>query len=299
MSIRGVAQKRRKELLYAYNNADGKFYPWAYGDLATVDRFLSNFHKPLQRRMLHIDPTETMPVSGVIRVESTQEVYLISEPRDDASDNKTYDRLCVLHHVSGESGGLVEVFSYLPNDARPSTTIAEYEKTSIGFIYLSIEYFSSKKSENSDEYYEGKFVIFTPTNTPIKKDGVFTFNGTTYKLLQTYVDSSFTCALCLQQDDDMQSLKYYELASGSGYDVTTGNLILNETEYTFSGTVDFDAVGQSGIKTSTVYVKALNLPFTLNAGRYIANSSGVRSKILSVSQDINAGGQYKLQCEGA
>lgn len=297
MSIKRVAQKRRKELIYALDNADGNFYPWAYGDLATVDRFLSNFNRPLQRRALHIDPTQDLPDSGVIRVESTQEIYLISEPRDDASDNKSYDRMCVLHHVSGHSSGYVEVFNYEEDINKPATTRAEYVKTSIGKVYLSLEYYSSKKSENSDEYYEGKFLVFSPMNTPLKKDGVFTLNGKQYKILQTYVDSSYSCALSLEQADDMESLTYYEIGTGSSYDVTTGSLTFNETQYKFSGSVDYDEVKEGGVVSLTVYVKAKNLPFSLCVGNYIADANGVRSKIVSISRDNNAGGQYKLRCE--
>lgn len=298
MSIKRAADKRRKEELYALDSASGEFVPWALGDLATIDRFLSNFHKPLQRRMLHISPETEIPPSGVIRVESTNEIYLISEPRDDASDNQTYDRLCVLHHVSGKSGGLVEVFSYIKNESYPRTSIANYDKKSIGHIYLSIEYGSSKKAENSDEYYEAKFVVFAPTGTPLDKDGVFSINGDEYIILQTYIDSSFKAAVVLQQPDDMQTLTYYKLSAGSGYDVDTGELSLNEEAYLFSGTVDFHSVDEYATKKLTVYVKALDLPFKLSVGRFLADKDGRRSKITEISKDINAGGQYKLKCEG-
>ena len=297
MSIKRVAEKRRSELLLSLS-PDGTFKPWTYGDLATVDRFLSNFHKPLQRRMLHIDPKTEIPETGVVLVKSTNEIYLISEPRDDASDNESYDRLCVLHHVSGTSGGAVEVFNYERNDSKPTTSIAEYDKVSIGTVYLAIEYFSSKKAENSDEYYEGKFVIYSPTGTPLKKDSVFSFGGNNYKILQEYVDSSYSCALAIQQADDMQTIKYISIDSGSGYDVSTGELTLNEVEYLFSGTIDFDSTDAYGLKKSTVYVKATELPFNLLVGRYVEDSAGFRSKILEVSRDTNAGGQFKLRCEG-
>lgn len=298
MAIKRVAAKRRKEMLYSLNSSDGKFYPWAEGDLATVDRFLSNFHKPLQRRMLHISPETIIPSSGVIRVQSTQEIYIISEPRDDAQNNESYDRLCVLHHISGESGGAVQFYNYEIDDTKPTSSVAELVRTSIGLVYLAVEYFSSKKTENSDEYYEGKFVMYAPIGTPIKKNGVFTLNGIPYKVLQTYTDSSYACALLLQQDDDMQSLKYYDIGSGSGYDVTTGALTLNEDEYLFSGTEDFDTLSDSGARKSIVYIKSTNLPFTPKSGRYIANVNGDKSKILKASKDINAGGQIKLECEG-
>lgn len=291
------AQDRRREVLLQLL-PDGTFGKWTSGDLATVDRFLSNFHKPLQRRMLHIDPTVDIPATGVIKVKSTGQIYLISEPRDDAQDNKAYDRLCVLHIVSGAAGGLVDYYNYEVNDTNPPATQARLDKVLVGKVYLSVEFMSSREAEQSDEAYEAKFVVYSPNGTPLKENGVFTLNGEDYKIIQTYTDSSFSAAQVLKQSDDMQVLKYFGLGAGSGYNATTGAMTLNEVEYEFSGSVDVNNfVGMA--KAYTVYSKAPALPFTFEPGRRIELPDGKQARIISTTKDTNARGHIKVVCEGS
>lgn len=292
------AEKRRTETLLALDTATGLFVSWTQGDLATVDRFLSNFHKPLQRRMLHFSPKVALPESGVIKVKSTGEVYLISEPRDDAQNNESYDRMCVLHHVSGVSSGVVEYYNYHNEQARTDLTRGQMVKTLEGSFYVAIEYLSSKSSEYGDEAYQGKFIAYFPTNTPIKALGVFELHGVTYKVVQPYVDSSFACALLISQTDDIETFTYVGLEDNAHYDVVLGKLNLPEKLYLFSGTVDFQSMSSGGAREFSIYSKGEPLPFSADIDRFIIMPNGKRVAIKNTYIDLNAGGQTKFVCEG-
>lgn len=292
------AEARRKETLLKWDSSSEKFVSWTKGDVANVDQFLSNFHKPLQRRMVHISPKVDLPESGVIKVKSTGQVYLISEPRDDAKNDEAFDRLCVLHLVSGAAGGLVEFFNYEEDTTNPPAQQAKLSKVSLGNVWLSVEYMSARQAEMSDESYTGKFVVMAPLGTKINPDGVFTFKGNNYKIVQTFTDSSFSAGLALQQDDDMQDFTYHSIGSGSGYDVETGAMTINENNFVFSGAIDVESLSRRE-KNFNLFCKSKTLPFEFQTGRYITIPNGDRVRINATSKDTNAKGQIKLYCEGS
>lgn len=296
MELQKVPSEFRTEKILQLE-ADGSFSEWTRGKLASVDDFLSNFHKQLQRRMLFTDPADELPVFGVIKLESTGEVYLLGESREDAKNDETYDRLTVLHLASNASSGIVEYFNYHNELTDPLT--ADLGKRSEGEFYVAVEYLSTKTMESGDEAYQGKFVIFGPSTAPFKRDGVFNFSGKNYKVVQPFLDSGFSCAVVLQQEDDMEAVVYHKITSGtSGYDVTSGLVTLTTIDYTLPGTVDKTLQSEQGGKVFTVYLKIDPLPVDVTAGNSLTLADGSKVKIITIGKDKNTQGQTMLTCEG-
>jgi len=290
-----TAEFRTEKLLQL--EADGSFSEWTRGNLAPVDDFLSNFHKPLQRRMLFTNPDDDFPATGVIKLESTGEIYLVGESRDDAKNDTSYNRLTVLQLTSNASSGIVEYFNYHNALADPLT--ADLGKRSEGSFYIAIEYLSTKTMESGDEAYQGKFVIFGPNNLPFKRNGIFLFDGKNYKVVQPYLDSGFSCAVALQQDDDMEAIVYKKITKvSSGYNVDTGVVTLTTVDYSLPGTVDKTVQDEQGSKNFTVYLKIDPLPITITVGNSLTLADGSTAKILKVGKDKNTQGQTMLTCEG-
>ena len=296
MDIKRSAEKSRTELFEALND-DGSFTDWVRARLAPVDRFLSNFHKPLQRRMLFTDPAVEFPASGVVRVKATGDVFLVGESRKDSKNDKAFDNLTVLHLVSSDSSGVAEYFNYRSDLA--NSLAGNIAKTSEGDFYVSVEYVSTKTAESGDEAYQGKFFVYGPNNLPFHRDGVFTVHDKNYKVVQSFMDSGFSCAIVLQQEDDMVGVIYHAIDSAtSGYDVSTGVATVNTIEHTLAASVDHVRQDDAGFKFYNVFLKTNPLPVKVSVGGKLTLPTGEHLKILSVITDNNTQGQVSLACEG-
>lgn len=299
MDLSTVVKDTQTELLLQLTS-DGSFTEWTRGRLAPVDRFLSNFHKPLQRRMLHTDPKDPLPALGVIKLKATGEIYLVGDSREDSSNDETFDRLNVLHLVSNNSSGICEYFNYHNDLADPAATSPiNIGLTSEGEFYVAVEYISTKTMESGDEAYQGKFFIYGQSTLPFKRDGYFSIHGVNYKVVQALIDSGFSCAIALQQDDDMVPITYKQINEAtSGYNVASGVMDLNYTEYTFAGTIDRTTERPDGTLEFQIFIKHDPLPITISAGNLLSLPDGQTAKIITIHKDKNTQGQLQLTCEG-
>ena len=195
MDLKPVVDENKVELFLAMDES-GNFYPWAKARLSSVDRFLSNFHRPLQRRMLFTLPSDELPASGVIKLEATDEIYIIGESRLDTDALGKVDRLTVLHIVSNTSSDLCNYTNY-HIDLADTLAVNPYNigKFEEGEFYISVEYVSTKSSESGDEAYQGKFIAFSSAGTPFKRDGFFSVGGRAFKVIEAYFDSGFLVPL--------------------------------------------------------------------------------------------------------
>lgn len=298
-AFKRTSEKYQTELFLGLNS-DGSFSQWARGRMAPVDRFLSNFHKPLQRRMLFTDPAKELPATGVIKSSATGEIFLVGSSRNDVSNDEEFERLSVLHVVSNSSSGLVEYFNYDQTAITPLVSDPiNIGKTSEGNIYVALEYKSAKSSEFGDEAYQGNYLVYSQKTTGFARDGIFTLNGRNYKVTERFIDSDFSCATVIEQDDDMQPITYHEIDDAtSGYNVTTGALTTNVVDYILPGTVDRTMQDVSGGKNFEVYIKLAAPPVAIRAGNNITLADGSLAEIMSVVQDTNTQGQIKLLCSG-
>ncbi len=296
MDLKPTVSETRTELFEALQS-DGSFVSWARGRIAPVDRFLSNFHKPLQRRMLFSDPKHTFPESGVLRLKSSQEIFLVGESREDGENDESFDRLTVLHVVSNSSSGLTEYFNYRHDLA--DSLVGNIAKTSEGDFYVAVEYVSTKAMEAGDEAYQGKFFVYGPANIPFARDGVFEVLGKNYKVVQAFHDSGFSCAIVLEQPDDMVGIVYHQIdESASGYDVVTGSLTIGTIDHTLAATVDHVRQDAHGYNHYDIFVKTHPLPVALIVGNNLTLPSGEKLTIRSKVEDVNTQGQVHLACEG-
>jgi len=300
MDLVNSVKSEQTELFEALQS-DGSFTPWTRGRLAPVDRFLSNFHKPLQRRMMFTDPKVEMPASGVVRIKATNEILLIGDSRIDSKDDVMFDKLSVLHTVSNGAGGLTEYFNYETSTLDPTNVVANnIGKTSLGQIYLAVEFLSAKSEREGDEAYQSKLILFSPKNTPLKRNGTFTLNGISYVVVQPYYDSGFSCAHVIRQVDSMQAVKYKVIDEVlSGYDVVTGvnNYVYND--HTYPATVDKVTTNAKGRSTYNVYIDYETPVYPFIPMSDLVLEDGTKLRITNITQDNNTQGQWHLICEGS
>lgn len=228
-----------------------------------VDRFLSNFHKPLQRRMMYTKPGDPMPPTFVLRHDITNQVYIVGQERLDSDGVSQYERLNVLHLVSNESSTYVEVFKYAkPDGADPDSMLLERE--SIGRFYISLEYQSSRTESYSDREQSSRMLFYSSADFLSVADELceFEYNNKIWSIKQVFYDSGFASGTLI---DSGQNIETYQVVKPvNQYDPTTGewDFLTGATLIPFSASLgeddgDTSLTNQYGSSNEkTLYVKA-------------------------------------------
>ncbi len=183
---------------FAFMLSDGTFGNTAdfYGRLSVVDRFLSNFHKPLQRRMLFTDPDVPLTTKVVQHV-ITKEVYLIGQERSDSDGTKAYERLNVVHLVSNESSTYTEVYKWVPATLTLPPEQDENEmilvRENLGKFFLSMEYQSSRTEQYSDNEQSTRMLFYASPEllSVVDETSEFQYLGKWWSIKQAFSDSAF------------------------------------------------------------------------------------------------------------
>lgn len=244
---------------------DGTFNGVAdfYARLSVVDRFLSNFHKPLQRRMLFTDPSTPLPANGVIQHCITKDIYIVGQQRLDADGQASYERLNVVHLVSNESSTFAEVFKWArPDGAAPESMLLE--RKSIGKFYISLEYQSSSTERYSDKEQSSRMLFYAPAELLDQANELceFTYNNKDWSLKQVFFDSGYASGTLIDTGQNIDNFKLIKPVNT--YDPTSGSwdFMAGAAELPFSASWgeddgDMSLSGRYGVSNSQIlYVKA-------------------------------------------
>lgn len=244
---------------------DGTFSQTAdfYARLSVVDRFLSNFHKPLQRRMLFTDPSTTLPANGVIQHCITKDIYIVGQQRVDSDGQSAYERLNVVHLVSNESSTFAEVFKWeKPVGAAPESMLLV--SRSIGKFYISLEYQSSSTERYSDKEQSSRMLFYGPAVLLDEANELceFTYNNKQWSLKQVFFDSGFASGTLIDTGQNIEDFKLIKPVNT--YDPTSGtwDFMTGATELPFSASWgeddgDISLSGRYGASNKRIlYVKA-------------------------------------------
>lgn len=264
-----------------------------FGRLSITDRFLSTYHKPLQRRMLYTKVNDTLPLSGVFRVKSTGEIYLLGQSRFDVKEGGAYDRLSVAHLVSNESGGLVPIYNYLVDGAKPVDDRAELVKTKLADLHIAIEYLSTSEHKSTYDDYYGKYLVFSSHSSGMVKGCTFTFSNKQYQVIESHIDSDFTVSICVSKPDIVQSM-IYKSVTASTYNPLTSLMVINHRDYKFTGELAITS-DTADADTFHIYPNADVYPFMFRQGDYISTPD-FDLKIVAIT-DVRESNQRKLVCE--
>ncbi|AHI61265.1 hypothetical protein SHOU24_68 [Vibrio phage SHOU24] len=203
--------------------ADGTFEvsPSLYARLDVVDRFLPNFHKPLQRRMLFTKPADTLPASMVIRHHLTQEVYIIGQGRTDTDAVEVYERMNVVHSVSNESSAHTDVIKWAPADPQNVDDMLLVSK-SIGKFYIAVEYLSSSNEKYSDREQSSRMAFYAAPSLLDEANELceFEYNGKMHAIRQVFYDSGFASGTLIDTGQNIEDYKLIEPVTA--YDPVSG-----------------------------------------------------------------------------
>lgn len=269
------------------------------GKFAPIDRFLSNFHRPLQRRMLYSDPKETFPSSRVIRNAVTQEVYILGQSREDEEHGEAYAKLTVAHLVSNYSSGLATINRKVVDEARPDGTIGELIDSVVGAYYITIEYKSSIEAFGADEVFEDRFILFASIDVQLEAEDVLVLGNDTYIVNTPYVDSDYSSAICTREADDRVTGIYK--STSYSYSPTTGDVTPTYINYSVTCTVtskEVDTDKQGISADADIYLKSPSFPLTPIVGDRFS-VEGNLYVIRAVLREQEANYQWLLKCDKA
>lgn len=236
MDLGAIAERWVNEPMEAFNETTLSFEPAGFeARISLVDRFLSNFNRPLRRRMLHYSPSATLPASSTIRHPDTGDVYLIGQRRDDSDQGTDYHALAVCHLVTdegpGSSAGLAEVVRASP--VGPADDPGWLVESTVAHHYTDLEFRSSLNEADLHQTRIESFVLWLPSHADLRKYDFLLLKGRRHRVTDVYPDSGFIMARVDQEDDfridtvvhvkegkvyDQQLMRY--VASNASYNVT-------------------------------------------------------------------------------
>lgn len=181
----------------AFDPLEGEFYPLDFAvRISVTDQFLSNFNRPLRRRMIHYPVNSTLPDSLTVKVISTQEVYLLGQAREDSDFTGAYHRMAVGHLVTdegvGSSSGLARQYRHSP-DGPPENPGWLTEKY-VSQTYMDLEFRTSLNEADLTDSRVESFIGFFPRTFHLEDQDRVEFKGKDYRVTDVYSDSGFMMA---------------------------------------------------------------------------------------------------------
>lgn len=214
---------RSKVEPFSFMAEDGTFSntPDLHARISLADRFLSNFHKPLQRRMLLTKPEDPMPSTCVMRHDITGQVYIVGQERYDTDGSSAYERLHVLHLVSNESSVFTNVIKYQKADDAKDTDMVLAPKD-LGKFHISLEYQSSRTEKYSDGEQSSRMIFYASARLLSVADEMceFEYNHKTWSIKQVFYDSGFASGVLIDSGQNIDT--YHIVEPANTYDPTLG-----------------------------------------------------------------------------
>lgn len=194
MNLGKVAERWVNEPLEGYDEENDQFYPLeARGRVSLTDRFLSNFNRPLRRRMLHYSPGAELPESCTFRLSSTQDVYLVGQTRTDSDAGSSYHSMAVCHLVTdegeGSSAGKVELYRYLPEG--PEEDPGWLKENFVARHFADLEFRASLNESDLPEERIESFIAWLPRHAELEVHDFLRFKGVDHRITDVYSDSGF------------------------------------------------------------------------------------------------------------
>jgi len=286
MSIGKLAAKKKRNESFLQLNSNGTFVTWGSAKTTPID---SN----LQRKQLHSDPSIQLPITGVLKMLSNGEIYLVGISISNVDGEDNYDRVTLLHKISSNLGGLVEYFNYKQGASAPAVyTLTDLGKRSEGNFYVTLSYVSS----NNGIY---QYKVYASSETPLAKDGIFTLGSINYKVISSYEESGFSCADVVVIDDNIEAITYRHIDNlTSGYNLTSGTLSMLPLDHVFPGIVGSREGKERSEDSFEVIIRVTSLPTKVIAGNTLLLVDGTVAKIVSVKDELLNKGQLLLTCIG-
>lgn len=300
MFLNRIATWKAHEPFEEWDDATQAFVPSEFrGRIDLTDRFLSNFNKPLRRRMLYSGAEQTMPASRVIRHPGTGDVYMLGQTRGDAVEGQHYLNLTVCHLVTetpNGSSGLATLYRRAP--VGPEDNPGWLVEQQLGSAFVDMEF---RTSASEPEMYEEKianFFAFLPAHYQLKEWDFIELRGTRYRVVDTFADSGLA-GLRIDREPDTRVDLVIQGASARQYDKVNHRFVDTAVSANVTAVIVSDHGFSSWAAESTPYldisIEQEHIGFEPKPDMAVV-LDGVSRLITSVSKPPLAR-QYRVRCK--
>lgn len=236
MFLNRIAAKKVTEPMEAWDEETQSFLPAAFlGRIDLTDRFLSNFNKPLRRRMLYTRHGTQFPPSRTFRHPGTQQVYLLGQTRSDALDGRPYVDLTVCHLVTHEpngSSGLATLYRKVP--AGPAENPGWLVEQEVAKAFIDLEFRTSANEPETFEVKVENFFAFFPAHIRCEEWDFIELHGKRYRVVDTFADSGLS-GLRIDEEPDHRLDFVLHVEGDKVYNRTTHTYEATGTAYNVTG----------------------------------------------------------------
>lgn len=199
------------------------------GQLKRADDFVSIWNRPTRKRMLYTANGVTIN-SSVIRLPTTQEIYMVGHGFGDSFSNVHYRTVTGLHQALGE----MQVHRKTPVEVLgvKGWAVNALVKTTFGDLELR----SVNEGQEASLYNYGSFFLFSPPDTALLRHDTVTLGGVTYYVFEVYLDSGFCCARISSQPDERVDFVYTSVGT-TVYNTATQTTSSTDVTYNTTGKV--------------------------------------------------------------
>lgn len=300
MFLNKVAHKQITEPMEAWDELTEQFIPDAFmGRIDLSDRFLSNFNKPLRRRMMFVEPKQPMPVSNVFRHPGTHDVYIAGQRRGDAIGGNHYLDLIVCHLATdtpGGSSGLGTLYRKTPDG--PEDNPGWLTEKQLGKAYLDLEF---RTSSNEPDMYETKienYFCFLPIQWDLKPWDFIELDGIRYRVVDTFADSGLS-GLRVDREPDTRMNFVLHTPGERVYNRDTHQWETTPGQFNVTGIMvkyhDFSSWSSESEPYIDVSIEEGHIGFRPVPGNSHLEFEGVKRVISQVSTQPGER-QYRLRC---
>lgn len=237
------------------------------GQLKRSDDFITIWNRPTRKRMLYTAANVTIP-SPVIRVPSTQEVYMVAHSFGDSHANSHYRTLRALHQSAGTA------LQYRKTPVENAGIKGWAVESLIATTFADTELRSVNEGQEAQLLNYGSFFVFTPSNTSLRRHDSLLLNGTRYYVIETYVDSGMICARATTTPDERVNFQYISIGNPV-YNTATQSVSSTDTTYNTTGKITpllMSEIKNSDITKARIRVQLLEsfISYTPKVGDKVA-----------------------------
>lgn len=300
MFLGSIAERWVNEPLDVYDEATETFVPAAFtGRISLTDRFLSNFNRPLRRRMLHYSPTSEIPASYTIRHPDTGDVYLIGQRREDTDKGIDYHAMAVCHMVTDEgpnsSAGLATLTRKAPQG--PAEDPGWLVEQVVGRYYIDLEFRTSLNEADLHQQRMESFVMWIHKNADIETYDFVELHNRIYRVTDVYPDSGFQMAR-IDQEEDYRVDLVVKVGESKRYDEELMRYVTDPVSYNVTMLLDSDQNFGSWMSDSQDYmdlsVQEDHIGFRPEPGMVIEYQG--RERTIRHVHYYRGERQYKIRC---
>ena len=299
MHLAEIAAHQFIDSMEGWDPARQAFVPGAFVGLVTLtDRFLSNFNKPLRRRMLMTRPGTAMPASRVIRHPLTQDIYLIGQTRTDVRNGQATVDLSVLQLATDTPMGSAGLATITRKVAKgPAGDPGHLVDTIVAKSFVDLEFRTSQTEEETFEIKVANYFAFLPQTLRLQAWDFLELHGRRMRVVDVFPDSGLL-GLRVDEEPDRRLDFVLQVPGTRVYDKATHTYSQAERRFNVTGVMvrshDYAAWSGDSDDYLDVSFETEHLPLAPRPGMSLELEG--RSRVVKQVDTQPGTRQYLLRC---